>query len=165
MPYWFSIDNHLLEIVEMDGIEVEPIKTTRVFMNPGQRYSVMVNTNQTAGNYLMRALAATHCFHLPATLWNARYEATGILSYDNVGLGAIPIDNPWDIQSKNNPGVGKEPWNSACHDLPFNLARPIRQKPAYEVGDRNYHYFNYKTGMIGDVSRTSINKVRSLPFH
>lgn len=169
-PYYFTIDNHTLEVVEMDGVEIEPIKTTRLFMNPGQRYSVVVTANQTAGNYLMRAAAASHCFHLPggmhhkqthgdSGLANVDFEATAVLSYDNTDVSVPSIGSPWDVTSRSTPGVGKEPWKGSCHDMPFDIPQVLRKLPAYEVGPKNYHYFKYRTGFSGKTWRTLINNV------
>lgn len=169
-PYYFTIDNHTLEIVEMDGVEIEPLPTTRLFMNPGQRYSVIVNANQTAGNYLMRASVATHCFHLPGGmhhkqmhgddgLANIDFEATAILSYDSTEAMHPPMGHPWDTGSKSPQIFGNEPWKGSCHDIPFDVPQVLRKLPAYEVGPNNHHYFKYRTGLDGDVWRTFINKV------
>jgi FtsP/CotA-like multicopper oxidase with cupredoxin domain len=148
-PTWFTIDSHVLSIIEVDGVEIEPILTSRVFMYPGQRYSVVVHANQTSGNYLMRTAAAVNCFHMPRHgptpgLTIVGNEATGVLSYDEIEDDATPIGTAWDIKSFSSPGVGPEPWKGSCHDLPFGLAKPMRAMEAYEVGDRNYHYFSYR---------------------
>ncbi|KAF7556649.1 hypothetical protein G7Z17_g1280 [Cylindrodendrum hubeiense] len=169
MPYWFNIDNHVLQIVEIDGVEVEPIKTTRVFMNPGQRYSVLVDANQTAGNYLIRATAARSCFHLMnhdpnSGMASINFEATGLMSYDDNDPAAEAIGKPWDIDVDSTPGVGKEPWDSRCHDLPFDLPKPVRKLDAYDVGERNHHYFKFRLTMDGDVVRTFVNGTKYTPL-
>ncbi|KEY73868.1 hypothetical protein S7711_06079 [Stachybotrys chartarum IBT 7711] len=160
-PFWFSVDGHELSIFEIDGVEVEPIKTSRVFMYPGQRYSVLITANQTPGNYLIRATAATKCFHMPmhghkgspGAFASVNYQGTGILSYDNVDEGVVPIGSPWDLDSTSSPGIDKEPWTGSCHDLPFGLPKPLRAMKAYEVGERNHHYFRYQKYR----ARTNIN--------
>lgn len=173
-PYYFTIDNHTFEITEIDGTEIAPITTTRLFMNPGQRYSVVLNANQTAGNYIMRAAAASHCFHLPGHmhakvghgdtgLSNIDFEATAILSYDDTDATAAPLGTPWDVTKRTIPGVGTEPWRGKCHDIPFDIPQPLRSVDAYDVGPGNHHYFKYKTGYSGKVWRTFINNVR-VPF-
>jgi hypothetical protein len=57
-----------------------------VNVNIGQRYSVVIRTNQIAGNYLMRATLPTLCF-LPFVPYNssgldsAQYHVLGVLLY------------------------------------------------------------------------------------
>ncbi|KAJ3549143.1 hypothetical protein NM208_g655 [Fusarium decemcellulare] len=167
VPYWFSIDGHVLQIVEIDGVEVEPILTTRVFMNPGQRYSVIIVADQPVGNYAMRAVAARSCFHymghkkewMPTT----KFEATAILSYDDTDTEAKLIGNPWNLKSTNNTGVGNEPWIDECSDLPFDLPRPMRERRAYEVGSRNRHYFDFRVIKSEEGARTLINETYFRP--
>ncbi|KAL0945621.1 hypothetical protein HGRIS_014775 [Hohenbuehelia grisea] len=53
----FAIDGHSLTVIEIDGIEVHPYPTNLLSLTPGQRVSVVVNANQTVGNYWIRAFA------------------------------------------------------------------------------------------------------------
>ena len=86
--FWFSIDNHTIEIVEIDGNAIEPITFRGVNVNIGQRYSIIVHANQTVGNYHMRATLPTTCF-LPYNNYNSTgldstdYRVLGVLSYDD----------------------------------------------------------------------------------
>lgn len=170
-PIVVTVDNHTLEIIEIDGVEVAPIATTRVYMNPGQRYSVIVNANQTAGNYLIRADAAIRCFHMShktneamSGMHGKPFGATAILSYDETDVGAAPIGKAWDLESKSNLQIGKEPWGRRCEDLPFDLPKPMRNRPAYDVGERNHHYFTFRQDRVGDVVRTHVNKTIYTPL-
>ncbi|WQF78089.1 Putative multicopper oxidase, second cupredoxin domain-containing protein [Colletotrichum destructivum] len=171
-PIYVTVDGHALEIVEIDGVEVAPIATTRVYMNPGQRYSVLVHANQTAGNYLIRADAAVRCFHMShkthdgmmGGMHGTPFGATAVLSYDETDVGAAPIGKAWSLDAKSTPQVGKEPWGSRCEDLPFNLPKPARSRPAYDVGERNHHYFTFRQERVGDVVRTHVNKTLYTPL-
>ncbi|VUC24721.1 unnamed protein product [Clonostachys rosea] len=160
-PFWFSIDNHILEIVEIDGVEAEPIPSTRVFINSGQRYSVIMVANQTIGNYRIRATADTSCSTLPAlgrtNLAPFNFEATGIMSYGDVDSSVTPIGSPWDLEAPITEGIGNEPWTLSCRDLPFDLPKPMRNCNAYEVGERNHHYFTFQRKSENGLVRTSVN--------
>jgi hypothetical protein len=101
---------------------------------------------------VMRASAATKCFHMPMhghssgkkdAFATVNYEATGILSYDETDFDAAPLGDRWDLESKMIPGVGNEPWKASCKDLPFNKVKPIRVMAAYDVSEKNSHYFTY----------------------
>ncbi|KAH3919116.1 hypothetical protein HBI56_100110 [Parastagonospora nodorum] len=51
----FHIDNHELEVINMDFTNIVPYKTNILNINIGQRYMVLVKANQEPGNYWMRA--------------------------------------------------------------------------------------------------------------
>lgn len=163
LPFWFSVDNHTLQIVEMDGVEIQPLPTTRLFLYPGQRYSVILTTNQIEGNYLMRAEAARRCFDpmdsglYPPTsnLAQVGFQATEVLSYSNTPGDSPPIGVPWD-----HIGSGiTNPWVEECLDLPFDLPQPLRPKSAYQVGERNHHFFEYRMILQDGAYYTLVNEV------
>ncbi|KIX04862.1 uncharacterized protein Z518_05733 [Rhinocladiella mackenziei CBS 650.93] len=59
----FSIDNHPLSIIEADGTAIEPLLVHRLEIGVAQRYSVVINANQSsATNYWMRAQMNEFCF-------------------------------------------------------------------------------------------------------
>ncbi|KLU84377.1 diphenol oxidase [Magnaporthiopsis poae ATCC 64411] len=156
-PFLFTVDGHVLEIVEIDGVEVHPISTTLVFLNPGQRYSVLVRTDRAPGNYLMRAVATCSMLdpNPDSNLGTVGNQGTAVFSY---GEGVDPKGPLVVMNDSNKATVAQEPWDRRCHDLPFDLAKPVREIDAYEVGDRNKHSFRFK--FIEDdhgVQRTIIN--------
>ncbi|KAG9318181.1 multicopper oxidase-domain-containing protein [Chiua virens] len=54
----FTIDGHMMTVIETDGIETQPLIVDSLAVYAGQRYSVVVNANQTLGNYWIRALSS-----------------------------------------------------------------------------------------------------------
>ncbi|KAI0246639.1 laccase T2 copper depleted [Lactifluus subvellereus] len=54
--YDFSIDGHQLTIIEVDGNNVQPLLVDSLEIFAGQRYSVVLNADQSVGNYWIRAL-------------------------------------------------------------------------------------------------------------
>jgi len=56
-PNWvFSIDNHLLTIIGVEGTDVYPLVVDQIQIFAGQRYSFVLNANQPINNYWIRAL-------------------------------------------------------------------------------------------------------------
>lgn len=55
--FWFSIDSHNLTIIEAEGVDMVPIEVPGLFINIGQRYSVLLNAIEPVGNYIMRYFA------------------------------------------------------------------------------------------------------------
>ncbi|KAG6907013.1 hypothetical protein DXG01_010916 [Tephrocybe rancida] len=54
-PYNFTIHKHPMTIIEADGENTSPVIADSLWVYAGQRYSVIVNANQTVDNYWIRA--------------------------------------------------------------------------------------------------------------
>nr|WGJ61553.1 laccase 12 precursor [Cerrena unicolor] len=50
----FSIDNHDMTIIEVDGVNSKPLKVDSIQIFAGQRYSFILNANKAVGNYWVR---------------------------------------------------------------------------------------------------------------
>ncbi|KAF8911280.1 multi-copper oxidase [Mucidula mucida] len=78
-PIRFSVDRHVLTVIEADGTPVVPIEVESVMLQAAQRYSVLLTTNQTPSAYWMRATIDDGMFayinhHMnPETLGMVRY--------------------------------------------------------------------------------------------
>lgn len=72
----FSIDEHVLAVVEADGTSLEPVNVHRVPISVAQRYSVILTTNQTYGSYNVRAEMQEVCYKLPNPNLNNMVLAT-----------------------------------------------------------------------------------------
>lgn len=163
IPVWFSVDSHVLQIVEIDGVEVEPISTTRVFVNPGQRYSVVLKANADSGNYAMRAAAVRGCSMIRSSnhLDSVNNEATGILSYDDINPSSPLLGEPWNLSSESHPDFGTEPWASrTCEDLPFDLAKPMRAVDVFYANDQNTYDIPFEMKHSGKALLTFVEGVR-----
>jgi FtsP/CotA-like multicopper oxidase with cupredoxin domain len=57
----FSIDEHVMTVQAADFVPVEPYTQTVLSIALGQRYDIIFEANQNAGNYWMRAVPATSC--------------------------------------------------------------------------------------------------------
>ncbi|EON97697.1 putative diphenol oxidase protein [Phaeoacremonium minimum UCRPA7] len=168
MSFWFSIDNHTMEIVEIDGIEVEPIASRGVYVNIGQRYSVIVNANQTSGNYYMRATLPQTCFtpfcpYTSTGLVSIDYQVKGVLSYEGVSIKDEPIgfvgntSNPFGVDTNLVRG---DVWEG-CDDMPFDMPIPMRKEAAIDVSPNNQHSVIFQFRQAGEVNRIFINRVSS----
>ncbi|KAH9008532.1 laccase C [Lactarius hengduanensis] len=54
--FTFSIDGHQLTIIEVDGVNHQPLLVDSLQIFAGQRYSVVLNANQPIGNYWLRSV-------------------------------------------------------------------------------------------------------------
>ncbi|KAH7921246.1 multi-copper oxidase [Leucogyrophana mollusca] len=62
--FMFSVDSHVLTVVEADGTSLVGVNVHRVPVNVAQRYSVILTTNQTVGSYNVRAEMQSICYKL-----------------------------------------------------------------------------------------------------
>ena len=166
--FWFSIDNHTIEIVEIDGQAIEPVIFRGVNVNIGQRYSIIVHTNQTAGNYYMRASLPKTCF-LPFAPYNnsaldsTGYRALGVLSYDDTDPKAPAIGVAGN--TTNPYGAADNPFNymewEGCNDMPFEMTVPKKVQPAFNASANNTHYITFQFNQAQNINRIFVNKVRT----
>ena len=56
-----SLDQHNMTVMTSDFIPVVPFSVQTLLVGIGQRYDVVINANQAAGNYWFRANVATDC--------------------------------------------------------------------------------------------------------
>ncbi|KAI9511056.1 laccase C [Russula earlei] len=82
--YQFSIDNHQLTVIEVDGNNVKKVVVDSLDIFAGQRYSVVLYANQTIGNYWIRALPDGQDF--------ADFTNVAILRYVDAPVQDPPTD-------------------------------------------------------------------------
>lgn len=169
LSYWFSIDSHNLTIVEIDGIEVEPIMSRGVHVNIGQRYSVIVNATEEVGDYYIRQTLERDCSLPYSTYSSSGLEAIGnqvkgILRYERVTTDddgedeVLRVGTGAEVKTIGTEGDTTNPWG--CGDMPFDMPVPMRREEAYEIGpDDPSHIVNYQFRQVGEVNRIFINKV------
>ncbi|KIL58885.1 multicopper oxidase [Amanita muscaria Koide BX008] len=54
--FTFSIDNHTMTIIEVDGVATQPLKVDSIDIYAGQRYSFILKANQPIANYWIRSV-------------------------------------------------------------------------------------------------------------
>ncbi|KAH8671282.1 multicopper oxidase [Xylariales sp. PMI_506] len=81
----FGIDNHTLTVISADLVPIVPYTAEYVNVGIGQRYDVIVNADQTEGNYWMRAIPQTACSSTNENLLDIK----GIWNYD-----AVDVEDP-----------------------------------------------------------------------
>ncbi|KAJ2001172.1 ferroxidase fet3 [Coemansia thaxteri] len=78
--FHFSIDGHTMQVIEVDGVDTEPMTVGNVRLAAAQRTSVLVTAlNSTDHNYVFHADMDTDMFdNIPAGL---NYNSTGVIQY------------------------------------------------------------------------------------
>lgn len=166
LSYWFSIDRHPLTIVEIDGVEIEPIVSQGVHVNIGQRYSVIISATEKVGDYTIRSALEKKCFlpystYISSGLESIGYEAKGILRYErdeeSEGEGTKVKE---DTDRREEGEKTTNPWG--CRDMPFDMPKPMRQEAAYELGEGDAtHIIDFQFRQVGEINRIFLNKVRN----
>lgn len=79
---YFYIEGHSFDIVELDGVYVEPVKAKAIYIAPGQRYSILLRTKDDARvNYPMVTVVDSPLLNpIPAKL---PLNMTNWLEYDS----------------------------------------------------------------------------------
>lgn len=95
VPMQFSLDNHLMTVVEADGTAVEPVEVSSVSVAVAQRYSVLLKTDQPAGAYWMRAELDSTQFTYDNP--GCQMEIRGVIRY------GVSDDTMPDVALLNNP--------------------------------------------------------------
>ncbi|KAK4184062.1 putative laccase precursor [Podospora australis] len=121
----FSIDDHQLEVIEMDFVPIQPYNTTNLKIGIGQRYHVLVHglhepyKAERYGNYWMRAVPARKC----SKFAYGPDEQMGIVRYNRTYA-----PGNWNKTWGNIPNPLSEPplYNISCADEPYERLKPFR---------------------------------------
>nr|BAQ25793.1 laccase [Hericium coralloides] len=89
--YIFTIDNHTFTIIEVDGVSVQPYDVDSIQVYASQRYSFILNANQTVGNYWIRAMpnAGVTTFTGGINMAILRYAGAGSVEPNTVQTPSI----------------------------------------------------------------------------
>jgi FtsP/CotA-like multicopper oxidase with cupredoxin domain len=72
-----TLDNHNMTVMTSDFVPINPFSTQWLLLAIGQRYDVVINANQAAGNYWFRAEAQAGCFSSSASVGKAIWAYSG----------------------------------------------------------------------------------------
>lgn len=157
---WFevSVDKHLyLPVTEVDGVTVEPTTDSTVLVGPGQRYSIILATNQTDASsaphlYWFRARMINHCFAENVLPDKGVAAAQAVIRYGSPPAPA-PSSSPSPAriaggntkQQQQNPVYypNTEPdsgkFTVVCKDPPPGTYRPLPARAAPAHADHSWY--------------------------
>ncbi|KAI0246096.1 laccase C [Lactifluus subvellereus] len=95
--FTFSIDGHNMTIIEVDGNNVKPLVVDSIQIFAGQRYSFVLNANQTVDNYWIRSLPPGGSY---TDLINL-----AVLRYNGAANENPTVDPTTDIPTSSSPLV------------------------------------------------------------
>lgn len=109
----FSVDGHMLRVIEADDLPVKPLELTEIPVGSGQRYSVVVTADKGAPGdaFWMRARVGTYCINPLATV-----NGHGVLRYTD-SSGNVPAGTEGREPTTQQWSNLKIPNIAFCRDL------------------------------------------------
>ena len=137
----FQVDEHELAVTEVDGTDVWPQSYHRLNLNPAQRYSVVINTNQsTSDSFWMRARMIPTCFAEPNPY--LQNDALAVLAYTPSTKAVKTIDQ---LPTPSSIDWGEALWLE-CRDLNTTELVPVEIVAAPEADAYIYIRSNFEIG-------------------
>ncbi|KAK9366252.1 multicopper oxidase-domain-containing protein [Lipomyces kononenkoae] len=160
----FSIDDHILNVIEVDSTEVEEFSTHSIVISPGQRYSVIVEADSNFQSVYMRANMQNSCFRYRPYGYRSNY--TTVIEYTSpletagvTGLARRLFGQPISAQSS--------PWSDVlpkeeCVDLDVVSLKPKTAVPnvpepdvRYSISPKTMQFDKRHLAPFGFINRTS----------
>ncbi|KAG2187209.1 hypothetical protein INT44_004881 [Umbelopsis vinacea] len=143
--FWFSIDNHTLAVVEADGTDLTPQYVHRIPINVGQRYSVIVQANQKAQKYYMRAQMDTACLDLGEVIAKESLALAPVIYKGGASTFNSSVD--WADQLVD------------CQDLDYTVLRPYHAQVAPTAAEQITLSWDFHGDPVTNINRAFINNV------
>lgn len=136
---WFevSVDKHLkLPVTEVDGVTVSPETDSTVLVGPGQRYSVLLRTDQKldSGLFWFRARMIKHCFAENVLPDKGVAGAKAIIRYDK----GQTLSEPGTLFPTTQEDSGK--FTVICKDKAPGTYKPRPKLAAPEYAHHSWYF-------------------------
>ncbi|KAJ7513126.1 laccase 3 [Mycena galericulata] len=136
-----SFDNHTFDVIELDGVEHDPVAFQNADIYAAQRLSIVLNANQSIDNYWIRAPptggspANNPNFNPNLTLAILRYEGAPDVEPTTVEVPGLKMDDGLmhPIASQNPGNLGSGPPDFA---MTLNIAQP--NPPFFDINGISY---------------------------
>ncbi|THU99584.1 laccase lcc5 [Dendrothele bispora CBS 962.96] len=109
--FQFSIDNHTMTVIEADGVNHQPLVVDQIQIFASQRYSFILNANQSVDNYWIRANPSTGTTGFTGGINSAILRYVGANNLEP-GTPEVTSTNPLveaDLVPLENPGAPGSP--------------------------------------------------------
>ncbi|KAJ7152137.1 laccase [Mycena filopes] len=136
-----SFDNHTFDVIELDGVEHDPVPFQNADVYAAQRISIVLHANQTVGNYWIRAPptggspANNPNFQANLTLAILRYVGAPAVEPTTVNVPGAKLDDSLmhPIASEGPGNLGSGPADLA---VVLNIAQP--NAPFFDINGISY---------------------------
>ncbi|KAJ7121665.1 laccase 6 [Mycena epipterygia] len=136
-----SFDNHTFDVMELDGVEHDPVPFQNADVYAAQRISIILHANQTVDNYWIRApptggsAANNPNFQANLTLAILRYVGAPAVEPTTVNVPGAKLDDSLmhPIASQGPGNLGSAPADFA---VTLNIAQP--NAPFFDINGISY---------------------------
>ncbi|KIJ65385.1 multicopper oxidase [Hydnomerulius pinastri MD-312] len=138
--YIFSIDNHTFTVIEADGEPTTPLVVDSIRIYPAQRYSFILEANQTVDNYYIRVNPSSYRSTVDGGLNSAILRYSGA-PLEDPAVRTWPLVNQLDessLHALSNPGAPGVPGVGNA-DVNLNLVAQINVTTArFQINGVSY---------------------------
>lgn len=143
---WFqvSVDEHEdLFVVEIDGTTIDPAPESDLILSPGQRYSVVINSDRAEqarhGAFWLRARMIKACFAEPTIPEHGSDESRAIIRYTDSSSISSDGNNTGDQVFPTTENTNKN-YPMICKDMTARSRYfPSPPRPAPESADHSWY--------------------------
>lgn len=114
----FSIDNHMLQVIANDFVEIEPYETDHITLAVGQRSDVLVKANgKPSDSVWMRGFQPPPCSPI-----RGETEVTAAIFYDDADRSQVPTSEPQP--GAHDTYCGNDPLSQTVPTYPIDPGEP-----------------------------------------
>ncbi|PBK95999.1 Cu-oxidase-domain-containing protein [Armillaria gallica] len=137
--YTVSIENHLMTIIEVDGVNHVPYTVDEIQIFAGQRYSFVLNANQEVGNYWIRANPSVGTLGFDGGINSAilRYDGADNVEPTTSTFTSVLQMNQTELVPLENPGAPGTPEIGGV-DYALNLAFAFTTAGTFTVNGAHF---------------------------
>ncbi|KAF2264478.1 hypothetical protein CC78DRAFT_580261 [Lojkania enalia] len=152
-----SMDGHPFTVITSDFVPIKPFVTDQLTLAIGQRYDVIINANQTSGNYWMRVGVGTQCGG--NNILNAGLQIGAILHYADAPdaeptTTGVTLSTACDDETNLVPFVPNTVPQSVVTD--FNEELSLNNDPQVPENDYLFRWTIDGSTQIVDWNRPSL---------
>lgn len=123
-----SLDNHAMQVVASDFVPIVPYYTETLLLASGQRYDVIINANQTPGNYWFHSHVVPSCgstnHHNASAIWTYEGVEQAIPTSTNF-TWPLDCNEPLEIVPYSKQSVPKEGFFEFFTSFNVNQTRQV----------------------------------------
>ncbi|KAK0432321.1 laccase [Armillaria borealis] len=137
--YTVTIENHLMTIIEVDGVNHVPYTVDEIQIFAGQRYSFVLNADQEVGNYWIRANPSVGTGGFADGINSAilRYDGADIVEPTTGTFTSVLQMNQTELVPLENPGAPGTPEIGGV-DYALNLAFAFTTAGTFTVNGAHF---------------------------
>ncbi|KAG9293478.1 hypothetical protein G9A89_009202 [Geosiphon pyriformis] len=124
----FSIDDHILDLIEIEGFPLISNHFRIIPLAPGQRVSVILKAIKPIRNYWMRANIDSSCYFRNPGKTKLNPNVNAIIHYDGAEEDVKPTTKSWTDDLE------------ACVDLDLEKLSPLHWRPAPPRFDQQFNF-------------------------